>query len=310
VLRARLLGLLFAGGATVSLVALALPQPQGVDRLTAVALAASGYPVAAVVAALGARWPTWVLQVVLASGTAVVSGGILCAHGTGVGVAAAFYYLWVVLYAAHFFSARSVVVQVSLMGAAFAAVQWAVGRAGAAAEWVMVMGAVIVTGVVMSAVTVRLRRLASYDELTGLPNRRLLDTLLTTEIHRARRTGLPLVVAVLDLDGFKQVNDRHGHDVGDRLLERTAIAWRRELRAVDSLARLGGDEFVAILPGCRADQASRVLERLGRYGPVPASWGLATLRPEDGSTSLLRHADQALLDAKVARSVTEEPPGA
>jgi diguanylate cyclase (GGDEF)-like protein len=301
VLRARLLGLLFAGGATVSLVALALPQPHGVNRALSVWLAAAGYPVALLAATRGARWRPIVLELTLAAGTAAVTGGIAAAHGSGVGVAAAFYYLWVVLYSAHFFPGRAVAVQVALIAASYGAVQVAVGRTGAGAEWVLVMGAVVVTAVVMAAVTRRLRQEASHDDLTGLPNRSVLDTVLRAEIERARRFDLPLGVAVLDLDGFKQINDGEGHDTGDRVLAATALAWRQQLRAVDALVRLGGDEFVAILPGCDLDHAERILSRLEQSGPVAASFGLAALQHGDDPASFLRRADQALLAAKAAR---------
>jgi predicted signal transduction protein with EAL and GGDEF domain len=241
VLRARILGMLFAGGTVVSLVALAMPQPARVDRAVAVALALAGIPVAALAVTTGARWPRWALQAALGSGTIVVTGAVATAHGSGVGVAAAFFYLWVVLYAAHFFSTRALAAQVALIGTAYAAVQVALGGPGAAAEWVMVMGAVVVSAVVMAMVSARLRDVARADHLTGLPNRKLLDAVLTDELQRCRRQGSPLTVAMLDLDGFKAVNDHHGHEAGDRLLVATAEAWLRTLRSIDTLARYGGD---------------------------------------------------------------------
>ncbi len=301
VLRARILGMLFAGGTVVSLVALAMPQPARVDRAVAVALALAGIPVAALAVTTGARWPRWALQAALGSGTIVVTGAVATAHGSGVGVAAAFFYLWVVLYAAHFFSIRALAAQVALIGTAYAAVQVALGGPGAAAEWVMVMGAVVVSAVVMAMVSARLRDVARADHLTGLPNRKLLDAVLTDELQRCRRQGSPLTVAMLDLDGFKAVNDHHGHEAGDRLLVATAEAWLRTLRSIDTLARYGGDEFVVVLPGCRPETARLVLDRLVAASPTPVSMGLAEHEPADEPVQLLHRADQALLAAKMAK---------
>ena len=301
-LRARLLGLLFFGGATVSLVALALPQPAVVDRMPAVLLALVGYPVGAVVVAFGARWRTWTLLVSLGAGTAVVTGGVLATHGTGIGVGTAFFYVWVALYSAHFFSVRATLVQLGWIGAAYASVQVVSGRSGAAAEWVLVMGAVVVTGWVMAMVSGQLRDVARIDALTGLPNRLVLDEILGTEIARARRAETPLSVAMVDLDHFKSVNDRQGHSAGDRLLAEVSSVWRRYLRPSDTVVRYGGDEFVIVFPGATTDHAVEVLDRLCTNAAVPASAGAAELRSSDTPATILHRADQALLAAKAGRS--------
>lgn len=300
-LRARLLGLLFFGGATVSLGALTLPQPASVDRLAAVLLALAGYPVGAVVVAFGARWSAWMLQLVLATGTVVVTGGVLATHGAGVGVGGAFFYVWVVLYSAHFFSMRATGIQVGWIAAVYAAVQLTSAQTGAAAEWVLVMGAVVVTGVVMATVSGRLRDAARIDVLTGLPNRLVLDEILETEIARARRTQIPLSVAMVDLDHFKLVNDRDGHGAGDRLLAEVSSLWHRYLRPSDTVVRYGGDEFVIVFPAATAHHTREVLDRLCMNTAVPASAGTAELRPSDSAATLLHRADQALLAAKADR---------
>ena len=152
---------------------------------------------------------------------------------------------------------------------------------------------------------------AQYDPLTDLPNRRLLSDRLTHAIAVSSRSGLSIAVLYLDLDGFKEINDTHGHSVGDDLLVALAHRMRATLRDSDTLARMGGDEFVAVLADLSStDVALKLTERMlaacaapinvgGQSFSVTASIGL-TLSPEDCSEAdqLLRHADQAMYEAK------------
>ncbi|WP_199051943.1 bifunctional diguanylate cyclase/phosphodiesterase [Aquitalea sp. ASV15] len=156
-----------------------------------------------------------------------------------------------------------------------------------------------------------LTRMANYDLLTGLPNRRLLTEGLNLAIQRAQRTGKHLAVCYLDLDGFKPINDSLGHEAGDQLLVDTADRLRLALRANDIIARLGGDEFVLLLTDMADDAEYRqVLDRVlqavstpqllaGRLVRITASIGV-TVYPYDDSDNdtLLRHADQAMYLAK------------
>ena len=116
-----------------------------------------------------------------------------------------------------------------------------------------------------------------------------------------------MAVAMIDLDAFKAVNDRHGHETGDAVLVAAAEALARALRAEDVLGRLGGEEFLALLPDTDAEAAARTGERLRAAvaeagGPVPvtASVGWAVLEDGEPSEALVRRADVALYDAKAA----------
>jgi diguanylate cyclase (GGDEF)-like protein/PAS domain S-box-containing protein len=152
---------------------------------------------------------------------------------------------------------------------------------------------------------------ASHDPLTGLSNRHRLQCELQYAIAHATQTGDGLAVLYLDLDGFKEVNDRGGHDAGDRLLREVAQRLQQGLRKGDLVARVGGDEFVALLPGCHDAEAARAIADGLRAGLSPpftlpdglfrldASVGIACF-PTDGSDpdTLLAHADRAMYAAK------------
>jgi diguanylate cyclase (GGDEF)-like protein/PAS domain S-box-containing protein len=158
-----------------------------------------------------------------------------------------------------------------------------------------------------------LDRVAHYDALTGLPNRRLLADRLQQSILRSSRSGKSSAIAFLDLDGFKAINDRHGHNTGDALLIGVAEHLKEVLRADDTLARLGGDEFVLILSEVHSpEECTLILERVLQAAAMPvaidgltltvsASIGVS-LYPADNADAdtLLRHADQAMYLAKEA----------
>ena len=158
----------------------------------------------------------------------------------------------------------------------------------------------------------QLEYLAYHDALTGLPNRLLLFDRLRQAITRSDRERHRIAVCYLDLDGFKPVNDCHGHKNGDRLLIELARRLESAVRAPDTVCRLGGDEFVLLLAGLGSRlECTRILERVSRILSQPhaldnaqtvavsSSIGVA-LYPDDGHDpdTLLRHADQAMYQAK------------
>jgi diguanylate cyclase (GGDEF)-like protein/PAS domain S-box-containing protein len=155
-----------------------------------------------------------------------------------------------------------------------------------------------------------IRYLAFHDSLTGAATRSVLLDRLAGCLSRAQRSGSPVGIIFVDLDGFKQVNDTEGHDAGDATLQHVSAALTSVLRDGDTLARVGGDEFVLLLPELRhADELQVVAERIllelrsavgeGTIGPISASLGLAAY-PRDGTETgeLLQHADQAMYAAK------------
>jgi diguanylate cyclase (GGDEF)-like protein len=153
--------------------------------------------------------------------------------------------------------------------------------------------------------------LALHDELTGLPNRRLFADRLTTAIERANRTGTRLALIILDLNGFKKINDTMGHQAGDQVLREVSAHLRKGVRSSDTLARLGGDEFVIVAADVEREQSldhfleavQRALDRSilveGKPMVVTASMGMA-MYPDDAQDSirLVRVADQRMYSLK------------
>jgi diguanylate cyclase (GGDEF)-like protein len=304
---AAVLGLLFLCGASAVMISLAFPQAPQVERGTIAWLGALGYPAGGGALAWGRRMPHWVVQVLLAGGSALTAAGVYFAHGAAVGASAALFYVWVAMFAFHFLSLRTAVAQLAFAGASYAVVVGVVGGRGVVPQWVLTMTTAAVAGAVMAIVSRRLRQMAVTDELTGLPNRQFLAPLLELETARARREGSGLCLAMVDVDGFKAVNDRLGHGAGDEFLVAEVRAWRRQLRGSDTLVRYGGDEFIVVMPGADLDAARAVLARLSRSGPLPASAGIAALGTGDCPEDLIARADRALYETKHARPQVDEP---
>jgi diguanylate cyclase (GGDEF)-like protein len=156
----------------------------------------------------------------------------------------------------------------------------------------------------------QMRFLADHDPLTDLLNRRSFVRELESEVARARRYDHSVAVLVLDFDGLKALNDKHGHAAGDEALRRVAVTLRRALRDGDHAFRIGGDEFAVLLPEATADDARAVAERIAeelRIVPVAHDWelsmsfGVAVHDGGDDPAALLRSADDAMYDMKRKR---------
>lgn len=149
-------------------------------------------------------------------------------------------------------------------------------------------------------------RLARTDPLTGLANRRTWDERFPEEIERATRRGLPLAVALIDLDRFKAYNDEFGHQAGDDLLTGAAAVWSADLRTGDLLARWGGEEFALLMPATDEAEAATILERLQEATPSGQSFsaGVTVERFRPGFDvdldAVTRAADRAMYQAKAA----------
>jgi two-component system cell cycle response regulator len=154
--------------------------------------------------------------------------------------------------------------------------------------------------------------MAITDALTGLYNRRYMETHVGTLVDQAISRGKPLSVLMLDIDYFKSINDTHGHDAGDDVLQDFATRIRKSIRGIDLACRYGGEEFVVVMPETDMAVATMVAERLRRRiasEPFPIqkgtrmievtiSIGIAALGPNDDAAAVIKRADQALYRAK------------
>ncbi|HSR28651.1 MAG TPA: GGDEF domain-containing protein [Actinomycetes bacterium] len=185
------------------------------------------------------------------------------------------------------------------------------GSRGLAIDWVSLgVGSVLLFLLVVARMSelvaqvqdqaAQLAALAHNDALTGIPNRRAWDLDLVREMIRARRTGAPLHVALLDVDHFKRFNDTNGHQAGDLLLKSAAAAWKAQLREGDMLARYGGEEFAALLVGCSQAEAVAILDRMRVATPLgeTVSIGVVQWDGEQTPEVLTGGADDALYRAK------------
>jgi len=205
----------------------------------------------------------------------------------------------------------------ALLGAAvWMAADWLAAPTGADLQALLVNDAVRLSVFALVIVLVdRLKRaherettLARVDVLTQLPNRRAFLEYGAAETMRARRYRHPLTLISLDLDSFKLVNDRDGHDAGDRVLRSVAETLEKNIRSTDVAGRLGGDEFAILLPETGGEAAWAIASKLRQQlilamqkggWPVTGSFGVATfMTPPESIDALMKQADKLMYDAK------------
>ncbi len=311
---AKVLGVLFAAGASLAALTVALPHPASTNELGLLAIVADAYLVAAVLYSQAARLPAWTLHPTLAWGSTLITG---VAYFSGQSPSPLiFFYLWVFLYASYFFTTRQATLQILYVGVAYGALLAARTPVGGIPAWWLVgMGTLLVGAMVIVAMRARVELLiarlydaARTDPLTKLLNRRGFRELLDLELERARRSGTGMGLLLGDLDCFKDVNDLSGHQVGDLALQRVARRLCEGKRQIDAVARVGGEEFALILPDTERDGGFTLAEQLRRalrdefaadLTPLTISFGLSTY-PEHGETAaaLLHASDEALYAAK------------
>jgi diguanylate cyclase (GGDEF)-like protein len=309
---ARSLAYLFAIGALLVLAFPALPGKQLEHPEMTLVPAALALVTSIALIVVYDRTPAWILTALPSFGTVLVTY-VIIGSTPSAGPAVVFLYFWVVLAGVYFSGLRTGAAHLAGVGIGF-------GIAVVAAEipqglmlWLMGMSALTVTGVLLhllrqraDTLILRLDEAAKTDPLTGLANRRGFDLMFDEELYRAQRTGRPLTLMLVDVDGLKTINDEYGHAAGDVALRLVADVLRAQ-RRTDRSARLGGDEFAVLLPDTGADGAAMLAKRVvasvresAEYSfPVTLSMGIACT-PGDGTTveDLHHAADTALYAAK------------
>jgi diguanylate cyclase len=295
--RGRANGVFYLAGAAVA--AFALVDP-GAQRAPLLAVAAAAALVGLLSLLLRPHFTPLVTHVVVALAAALVGVAVVLGNGGIASVMIMADYLLVAIFMALLGSTRAIVAHTAwiavTMGAA-SMVLWPLPTAAAVtAAFLTVCGTITAVSALLAR---QLRLSATTDPLTGLANRGGFDTALDAAVATVARTGEALSLVLMDLDKFKEVNDRGGHAAGDELLRTAALRWTAELRDRDTLARLGGDEFAVVMPGADRDAAAQVAARLAQATPrVSCSVGIATLEGDQSSDALLAAADQDLYDAK------------
>ena len=251
--------------------------------------------------AFGDRIPAWGLQVSLVVSIVIVS--VAAAIGPSARVNFAVLYVWAAVYASLYFRPVAVALQISFAGIAYVVVLLTdhTSLRTLLVTWISIFGTAAVLSAVVFGLVSLLRRSSREDPLTRLANRRAWEERIDEEMERARRSRLPLSLAVIDIDNFKAVNDRDGHLAGDRLLRKFADGWVGIVRGSgDFVARRGGDEFGLLAPGSDDAGLQTIVGRLHGISPddVRCSIGAATWDRAETAADLFRRADEAMYLAK------------
>jgi diguanylate cyclase (GGDEF)-like protein len=255
---------------------------------------------------LGDRIPHWLLHVAIAGGTVVISL-LIARAATAVGmIVTASDYMWMGVYAAFFFSRGAARAHLALIAVSFGIALLINTHWVPVDAWFLMTASVVVATETIARQSSRLRHEAHTDELTGLLNRKGLAAAAERAFSVADRTGIPLTIALVDLDHFKLVNDRAGHAAGDRVLVKLAKTWNEEIQPGDIFARLGGDEFLAVLVGTSDVESARLFQRLRFSSPTPWSLGVIKRRQGEELSACLARADNALYEAKHSRLLPGE----
>ena len=306
---ARSLAYIFGAGASISLLALAIPDSGVADPHRVVLQAVCGYAICALLGAAGPRLPRWSFQVFLAAATLLIEWNIY-ASGDSTSPYAALYF-WVSIYAFYFLSRREAVLQTLFILVAYATllVQTPDAGNGSVLRWAITMSALVFGGALIGTLQDRITTLARAmrtDPDTGMLNRTGLRESLDAEIDRARRSKRPLAVVIVRIDGHRPLSAGAGER--NAVVELVARSVLRVKRGMDHAARLGEREVALLAPECEPNEAFLVAERIraaasreleGLPASITVSLGVACY-PEHGATaeSVLHAASQGVAAAQ------------
>lgn len=245
------------------------------------------------------RIPVWVLVI------QAPYAALLLALGLFVGVPGSestysLFYILIVLYGTFFFRTGTAAGLILFCSLTFATAVVARGAPDWLSQVTLVFGVSVTIGLFAGLIVKRFYEHAVRDGLTGLINRRMWESLVQQELSRAERRKQPFSILLMDLDGFKAINDEHGHLYGDRLLKRVAGVLEKVLRDADAPCRWGGDEFTVLLTDCGADRVRVAADRIRAEldDGLAVSIGTATWHEGASLNDLFQRADENLYAAK------------
>lgn len=305
--RERVLALaaFYGAGGILCLVSVAVPGWAGRQTEVILVVGVVAVAVAALLLLTGGSASQRVCYLLVLAGSGLITALVMASRGSGASAAYAGFYVFVAVYSFLFFSPRAATFQVIVGVAGEAAALLGAGQGRVApAQLVLSLGTIAATGGVVGLLSARLRALGITDSLTGLPNRRAMDLVLTERLA-ADRARPAVAILGIDLDGFKALNDRQGHAAGDRMLISLAAIWSTQLRHGDILARVGGDEFIVVVSDCDQARAKQVARRLVQVTPPPVSACIGVVIVPPGQrigdveiSAVLAKVDQALYTGK------------
>jgi diguanylate cyclase (GGDEF)-like protein len=306
---------IYGGAALIGVVEGALPGGPSFSMAPSV----GALVLTALILLVGRQLPRPALAALGPLGAAMIGFALATTYGQ---TDAAVFYMWPALWMAHFYGRAGTFFIVAWIGLVHGVAVAAMPDGGNVDRWIDVTGSVLVVAAVVRGLSARsellvqrLKAEARVDPLTGLLNRRGLDERMGVEVARARRERGSLAAVALDLDHFKDVNDRHGHEVGDRVITWLGATIHEHVRGVDIAARLGCDEFAVVMVGAEEAEALSLAERIraavggacdrDRFGipaglPITVSAGVAAQPAPADDGALLAAADAALYGAKRA----------
>ena len=319
-MRTVVLGVLMIAGGALAAVGVVLPPAGTGSDAVIVAVGAAGALVGLGLVAPRRARPEWLLGLVVLAGTGLIT---VATYEGGTGPTGTgdneMLYVWISLFSFYFFTFRHAVAQFVALAIAYALLLSAqgVGLEDAATRLLVTLSTLLVSGLLVA----RLRRWldgslsdltdrARIDSLSGLLNRAALEERAVVELARRRREQSSVGMLIIDVDGFKAVNDAAGHHAGDEVLCEVARVLERETREVDVVARVGGDEFAILLPGASTVATEAIAERLrnavhAALAELGTGLGISigvAVGPNAGDTleDLWQAADGAMYDAKRA----------
>ena len=300
------MAMIYGVGGAMCLIAATFPISPEAPVVLARVIGIVSLLAAALFLGFGRRLPSVAFQAAAIAG-AIGNSILLSVCTTNYGAALnSFAYLWIGIYAGQFFEQRAARVQCAVIVVASGVALKLSGLPGMGTAWVLVAGSSVLAGEVLARVNSRLRTQLTTDPLTGLLNRAGFAVASERVRALAARHGEPVSIALIDLDGFKRVNDLQGHAAGDELLVDLGRAWRAELRGSEVLARFGGDEFALVMAGAARGGAEEALDRLRLASAAEWSAGVVEWERGESLGRAMARADAELYRAKRARRGCED----